>query len=70
MFWLRARLLEWRKRPLLAVVAASFLVVWALRIPAQDGSKWDSILASAAWFLLVGTVVVALVDGRRSNRSE
>lgn len=70
MHWLRSRLSAWRERPLLAVLVASFLVVWALRIPAQDESKLDSILAGAGWILLICWVVVALVGGRRSNQPE
>ncbi len=60
-------MVEMKKRPLLAVIVASLVVVWALRIPAQDGSRWDSVLAGAAWILLVGTAVVALVSGRRDE---
>ena len=69
MTWLRFRLVELRKRPTLAVLLVGFMVIWALRIPAQNGSRWDSILAGAAWILLVGSFVVALVGGRRSNKS-
>lgn len=67
MTWLVSRQDEVRKRPSLAVLFVSFMVVWALRIPAQNGSRWDSILAGAAWILLVGMVAVALVGGRRGS---
>jgi hypothetical protein len=67
--WLTGRLSAWRERPLLAALVAGFIVVWGLRIPAQDGSAWDSVLASAGWALLVCAVVVAAVVGRRSNKS-
>ena len=67
--WMTSRLSTWRERPLLAALVAGFMVVWALRIPAQNGSKWDSILANAAWALLVCVAVVAIV-GRRSSHSE
>ena len=67
MSWLRSRIVEMKQRPFLAVMVASFILVWALRIPAPDGSSWDSILAAAAWILLVGTAVVALLGGRRED---
>jgi hypothetical protein len=51
-------------------MGAGFIVVWGLRIPAQDGSTWDSILANAAWALLVCVAMVAAVIGRRSSKSE
>jgi len=66
--WLTGRLSAWRERPLLAAMVAGFIIVWALRVPAQEGSRWDSILANAAWALLV-CVTVAAVVGRRSNES-
>jgi hypothetical protein len=50
-------------------MVVGFIVVWGLRIPAQDGSEWDSILAKAGWAFLVCAVVVAAAVGRRSNKS-
>jgi len=70
MHWLKTHLSAWRERRLLAVMVASFIALWTLRIPAQHGSAWDSTLAGAAWVLLVCCAVVGLVGVRRSNRSK
>lgn len=67
MSWLRSRIVEMKKRPFLALMVLSFILVWALRIPARDGSSLDSILTAAAWILLVGKAVVALLDGPRED---
>ena len=64
---LRSRLSAMRKRPILAVLQVAFILVWALMIPAPNGSKWDSILFGAGWILLICLGVVALVGGRRRN---
>jgi len=70
MHWLWSRLSAWRKRPLLAVLMASFYVAWGLRFPAQHGSEWDSTLARMAWILGICSIVVALVGGRRDNEPD
>ena len=67
MRWLSARLSMWRGRPLLAAVVVSFFALWALRIPTQRGSTWDSFLAHGAWFLLICWVVASLLDARSDN---
>ncbi|WP_345530059.1 hypothetical protein [Nocardioides endophyticus] len=64
---LKTYLPAWRERPVLAIMVAGFITAWALRIPAQHGSTWDSILAGAAWILLICCAVVGLVGGRPSN---
>jgi ABC-type Co2+ transport system permease subunit len=69
MAWLKSRLVEVRERPFLAVLVASLIVVMALRTPAQNGSRWDSILAGAAWILVVVCAVVALLGGSRGDKS-
>jgi hypothetical protein len=66
---LKTYLSAWRERPVLAVMVAGFIATWVLRIPAQHGSAWDSILAGAAWILLICCAVVGLVGGRRSSSS-
>jgi hypothetical protein len=69
MSWLKSRLVEVRERPFLAVLAASLIVVMVLRTSAQNGSRWDSILAGAAWILVVACAVVALLGGSRGDKS-
>jgi hypothetical protein len=66
---LMSRLIEIRSRPVLVVLAGSFVLTWFMRIPARNGSTWDSLLANVAWALLIGTAIYALLSGIYKHRS-